>query len=35
MGLLGSVVKLDVDSDGNASGAFLRARVAIELEKLI
>ena len=30
MGLLGRVVKMDVDTDGEASGAFLRAHVAIE-----
>lgn len=31
--LLGKVVKMDVDGDGKASGAFLRARVAIEIDK--
>jgi hypothetical protein len=35
MNLIGQVVKMDVDSDGKASGAFLRARVAIELDKPI
>lgn len=33
MRLLGEVRKMDVDGDGKASGAFLRARVAIELDK--
>lgn len=33
MSLIGSVIKMDVDSDGKASGAFLRARVAIEIDK--
>ena len=35
MGLLGEVKKMDVDGDGKASGAFLRARVAIEVNKPI
>lgn len=35
MSLIGRVVKMDVDSDGKASGAFLRAYVAIELDKPI
>jgi hypothetical protein len=35
MGLLGDVVKMDVDGDGKASGPFLRARVAIEVAKPI
>ena len=35
MGLIGNVLKMDVDSDGKASGAFMRARVAIEVEKPI
>lgn len=33
MSLLGPVVKMDVDVDGKASGAFLRARVAMEISK--
>lgn len=33
MGLIGNVVKMDVDGDGKASGAFLRAWVAIEIDK--
>jgi hypothetical protein len=33
MSLIGRVLKMDVDSDGKASGAFLRARVAIEIDK--
>lgn len=35
MRLLGEVVKMDVDKDGKASGPFLRARVAIEINKPI
>lgn len=35
MSLIGTVIKLDVDADGKASGAFLRARVAIEIDKPI
>lgn len=31
--LIGTVIKLDVDADAKASGAFLRARVAIEIDK--
>jgi len=33
MGLVGAVKKMDMDRDGKASGAFLRARVAIEIAK--
>jgi hypothetical protein len=33
MSLIGHVVKMDVDKDGKASGAFLRGRVAIEVDK--
>lgn len=33
MSLIGTVIKMDVDADGKASGAFLRARVAIEIDK--
>jgi hypothetical protein len=35
MGLTGQVVKMDVDADGKASGAFLRAHVAVEIDKPI
>jgi hypothetical protein len=35
MSLLGDVVKMDVDNDGKACGPFLRARVAIKIEKPI
>ncbi|CAN6353966.1 unnamed protein product [Urochloa humidicola] len=35
MRLLGEVKKMDVDGDGKASGAFLRARIAIEINKPI
>lgn len=35
MKLLGEVKKMDVDEVGKASGAFLRARVSIELDKPI
>ena len=33
MGLAGNVIKMDVDGDGKASGAFLRVRVAVEIDK--
>lgn len=33
MSLLGNVIKMDVDGDGKASGAYLRARVAVEIDK--
>lgn len=33
MGLIGRVVKMDVDKDGKASGAYLRGHVAIEIDK--
>jgi len=35
MGLLGAVVKMDVDTDGKACGPFLRAWVAIDVGKPI
>ncbi|TVU18380.1 hypothetical protein EJB05_34471, partial [Eragrostis curvula] len=35
MSLLGTVVKMDVDANGKASGAYLRARISIEVEKPI
>lgn len=35
MGLIGQVVKMDVDADGKASGAFLRTRMAVEIDKPI
>lgn len=34
-GLIGEVSKVDVDSDGKASGPFLHARVSIEIDKPI
>lgn len=33
MSLIEQVAKMDVDADGKAIGAFLRARVAIEIDK--
>lgn len=33
MSLIGTMTKMDVDVDGKASGAFLRARVVIEIDK--
>ena len=33
LSLIGRVVKLDVDVDGKASGAFLHAHVAIDINK--
>lgn len=33
MSLLGMVIIMDVDVDGKASGAFLRTRVAIDIDK--
>jgi hypothetical protein len=33
MSLIGQVVKMDVDSDGKPSGAFLHARIAIKIDK--
>jgi hypothetical protein len=33
MSLIGNVLKMDVDRDGKASGAFLRAWVKIEIDK--
>lgn len=35
MDLIGRVLKMDVDADCKASGAFLRARVTIEIAKLV
>ena len=35
MSLIGHVVKMVVDVDGKVSGVFLRARVAIEIDKLL
>lgn len=33
MSLIGNVVKMDVDADGKAGGAYLRAQVAVEIDK--
>jgi hypothetical protein len=33
MRLLGEVKQMDVDADGKASGAFLRARITMSLDK--
>lgn len=33
MGLIGHVVKMDVNKDGTTNGVFLRACVAIEIDK--
>ena len=33
MGLVGTVKNMDVDTDGKASGPFLRARVDVEVAK--
>lgn len=33
MSLIGCVVRMDVDADRKASGAFLCAQVAIEIDK--
>jgi len=33
MNLIGNVVKMDMDANGKASGAFLHAQVAIEIDK--
>ncbi|XP_012701525.1 uncharacterized protein LOC101786648 [Setaria italica] len=33
MDMIGKVIQMDVDRDGKASGAFLRARVAIQIDK--
>lgn len=33
MSLIGHVVKMVIDVDGKVSGVFLRARVAIEIDK--
>ncbi|XP_039851740.1 uncharacterized protein LOC120710142 [Panicum virgatum] len=35
MSLIGDVIKMDVDAEGKASGAFLRAHVAIDVDKPI
>jgi hypothetical protein len=35
MGLIGDVKKMDVDQTGKASGPYLRARVAIDINKLV
>ena len=35
MSLIGEVKKMDVDRDGEASGPYLRARVAIEVAKAL
>jgi hypothetical protein len=35
MGLIGTVKKMDVDKDGKANGAYLCARIAIDVAKAL